>query len=212
MKENPMIPEPNRKNVILKALATIFVLTLAFSVGVSATAMAAPVPEWAGPTSVQQATSASSDLAANVQKIVELNAGSHQVSADTVQLGPGAFMTVSAASVSGTCATGWLCLYQHANFGGYALRFTVCRLENLGNYVMPNGQRWNDQVSSIDNPQTGGVVSRFYNYKGSGDPMNLANSNPVIAVTAGHYLRDLSKDSSFDGGTANDKIDIVRVC
>jgi hypothetical protein len=149
------------------------------------------------------------------------NPGSRQVSADTIELRPGVTMSItSERSESGVCPEEFLCLFQHANFHSdwdtpwrsVRLAFTRCQVENLGNYKMPDGRPWNDQVSSIDNAQIGGVQSKFYNYKGSGNPYDLNNSNPVTVLNAGHYLRDLSKDSSWEGGTANDKIDLVKVC
>ncbi|MGW4213463.1 hypothetical protein ACWEIJ_36135 [Lentzea sp. NPDC004789] len=149
----------------------------------------------------------------DVQAVLRLNPGSHRITTNVVEVGKGVRISVPVQvnSVLG-CATHWLCLSEHANFGGYQISFEACRNENLGNYHMPDGRSWNDQVSSIRNAQSGGVQSRFYNYSGSGDPNDSRNWNFVIALNSGHYLRDLSRDTSADGGNANDKIDIVHVC
>ncbi|MGM0876541.1 MAG: hypothetical protein ACQEWV_17680 [Bacillota bacterium] len=47
----------------------------------------------------------------------------------------------------------WVTLYQHNNYGGYAISFRNASSYrywwNLTSYKMPNGSSWNDQVSSI---------------------------------------------------------------
>jgi hypothetical protein len=152
-------------------------------------------------------------LESKISGILLHNPGSHRISPDSVQVGDGVVISVGVQpnALQG-CATFWICLNQNKDFGGELLRFEACRDENLGNYHMSNGTRWNDQVSSIRNAQSSGVQSRFYNYDGSGDPNNSSNWRFVLALNAGHYLRNLASDTSADGGNANDKIDIVHVC
>jgi hypothetical protein len=159
-----------------------------------------------------------------VAGLLKYNPGAKRIGTNAVQLEKGVIarvhprsklvpnVSVSFCSAGHGASVGWLCLYQNANWGGAELDFTVCANRNLGNYNMGNGVAWNDQVSSIDNDQTSSVQSRFYNYDGTGDPNSSSNWNLVVAVNAGHYLRDLSSDTSADGGNANDKIDIVHVC
>ncbi|MFF2448291.1 hypothetical protein ACFVSW_14425 [Neobacillus sp. NPDC058068] len=47
----------------------------------------------------------------------------------------------------------WIKLYQHNNYGGYAITFSNRSsyriFEQLTIYRMPNGKSWNDQVSYI---------------------------------------------------------------
>lgn len=178
----------------------------------------------------QAAGSASGVSPLTEQKIhglLKYNPGAKRIGPDSVELEKGVIVTVhpdsgssgvvpavspSLCSLRHGVSAGWLCLYQNSNFGGDEIDFTVCANRNLGDYRMADGRAWNDQISSIDNDQTSGVQSRFYNYDGSGDPNSSANWALVIVVNAGHYLRDLSQDSSADGGSANDKIDIVHVC
>ncbi|HEX6469748.1 MAG TPA: hypothetical protein VF069_11685 [Streptosporangiaceae bacterium] len=175
----------------------------------------------------QSAVSAPDRTAKNITErqvsgLLKYNPGAKRISTDSVQLAKGVVVTVqprtaSLVSVS-LCSfrhgdsVGWLCMYQNSNWGGYNLDLYKCGNVNLANYHMGDGRPWNDQISSIDNDQTSGVQSRFYNYKGSGDPNSSANWNLVIVLNAGHYLRNLADDSSADGGNANDKIDIVHVC
>lgn len=177
-----------------------------------------PGPSWAAPPL------APADVtAAQVRGIIAANPGARQIGANEVELQPGVVMavvqksaTVTPFSASG-CSQLHLCLFRDANFYPLAqywyLRFYDCGLVNIGGYFMPNGVRWNDQVSSIDNPQSAGVISRFYNYNGFGDPLNLANDTELISLPAGHFLKNLALDKSKDGsGSPNDRIDIVRVC
>lgn len=164
-----------------------------------------------------------------VAGMLRYNPGSKQVGPASVEVGPGVVMTYRphadtvsrqaspAVSISFCSAghgdpVGWLCLYQDKNWGGYEIDFYNCGNVNLGDYYMGDGKQWNDQISSIDNDQTSGVVSVFYNYTGSGDPNSSANWRRVISLSAGNYLRNLADNSSADGGNANDKIDIVHVC
>ncbi|MFL6295370.1 MAG: hypothetical protein ACJ75M_05985, partial [Actinomycetes bacterium] len=80
-----------------------------------------------------------------------------------------------------------------------------CRTENLGNYYISAGNNWRDDISSIWNHQTGGVVSYFYDWK-------LVGYVRVGSLSAGNYLQDLTRDRAADGGNWNDRIDQVSVC
>jgi hypothetical protein len=190
------------------ATAILVVLAAAFSV--TGSAWAAPPP------------ASGKAVAAQVRDAVARNPGARQISANAVELKPGVVMSivpktaVTPLSASG-CLQKHLCLFRAANFyptdAYWYLVFYDCGLENLGDWSMRDGTRWNDQVSSIDNPQSGGVVSRFYNYNGRGDPMNLANDTELLSLPSGHYLKNLAWDKSEDGsGSPNDWIDVVKVC
>lgn len=74
-----------------------------------------------------------------------------------------------------------------------------------GNYYISSGNSWRDDISSIWNHQTGGVVSYFYDWKGLGYVR-------VGSLSAGNYLQDLTRDRAADGGNWNDRIDQVAVC
>ncbi|MFC3896812.1 peptidase inhibitor family I36 protein [Lentzea rhizosphaerae] len=169
----------------------------------------------ASPASAVDATDshANARVEQEVQAVLRLNPGSHRVAPNVVEVDEGVTISVpTQINDIQNCKTSYLCLSEHANFGGHQISFWKCRDVNLGYYKLPDGRTWNDQVSSIRNAQSRGVQSRFYNYDGSGDPDSPSNWRFVIALNAGHYLRDLSRDTSADGGYANDKIDIVHVC
>jgi hypothetical protein len=164
---------------------------------------------WVGPDAA-----AATRQAEGLRAIVKNNPGSRIISSSEVELSEGvvADFAVNPNDLQG-CPTFWLCLNSNSNFGGEQIRFFNCTNENLGNYRMSNGSAWNDQVSSIRNAQSGSnAQARFYNYDGSGSVTDPSNWRFVLALNIGHYLRDLSQDTSADGGNANDKIDIVHVC
>ena len=83
-------------------------------------------------------------------------------------------------------------------------RLYYCNTQNLGNYYISAGNSWRDDISSIWNHQTGGVVSYFYDWKGLGYVR-------VGSLSAGNYLQDLTRDRAADGGNWNDRIDQVSV-
>ena len=160
------------------------------------------VPE--GATSLQ---------AEGLRALVRNNPGARIISASEVQLSEGVVVDFPAAPNDvQSCPTFWLCLSEHANFGGEQIRFFNCGDENLGNYRMTNGRNWRDVVSSIRNAQAGSnAQARFYTFDSSGIT-TPSHWKLILGLNIGSYLRDLSKDTSLEGGNANDKIDIVHVC
>jgi Peptidase inhibitor family I36 len=192
------------------------------------TALSGVAPAAAGGKPMPAATPSQRSVAAADRQVAEVlaaNPGSRRISATSVLLAPGVVMTVPGpvtpgatmtVSVSGgrqvtvaaadtSCASGWLCMWQHIYRGGAKLAFYYCRTENLGNYYISAGNSWRDDISSIWNHQTGGVVSYFYDWK-------LVGYVRVGSLSAGNYLQDLTRDRAADGGNWNDRIDQVSVC
>jgi hypothetical protein len=193
------------------------------------TALAGTAPAAAGgkpmPLAPGQRAVAASDR--QVAEAVAANPGSRRISSTSVLLAPGVVMTVpgpvaagstmtvptqsggqmvvAAAAADSTCTSGWLCMWQHVYRAGAKLQFYYCNTQNLGNYYISPGNSWRDDISSIWNHQTGGVVSYFYDWKGLGYIR-------VGSVSAGKYLQDLTRDRAADGGKWNDRIDQVSVC
>ena len=178
----------------------------------SAVVLAAPVASAATVDTSPAAGSANLQVESEVQGLLRFNPGARRVAGNAVDVGNGVVITIIQPNSLQGCDTGWLCLNADSDFRGAFINFFFCGDVNLGRMHMSDGRLANDQVSSIRNAQTGGVQSRFYNYDGSGDPDSPANWRLVLGLNAGSYLRDLSKDTSLDGGNANDKIDIVHVC
>jgi hypothetical protein len=195
-----------------------------------ATVLSGAGPAAAGGKPMPAATPSQRSVAAadrQVAAVLAANPGSRRISATSVLLAPGVVMTVpgpvaagstmtvptqsggqmvvAAAAADSTCASGWLCMWQHIYRAGAKLAFYYCRTENLGNYYISAGNSWRDDISSIWNHQTGGVVSYFYDWK-------LVGYVRVGSLSAGNYLQDLTRDRAADGGNWNDRIDQVAVC
>ena len=195
-----------------------------------ATALSGAAPAAAGGKPMPAATPSQRSAAAadrQVAAVLAANPGSRRISPTSVLLAPGVVMTVpgpvaagatmtvptqsggqmvvAAAAADSTCASGWLCMWQHIYRAGAKLAFYYCRTENLGNYYISAGNSWRDDISSIWNHQTGGVVSYFYDWK-------LVGYVRVGSLSAGNYLQDLTRDRAADGGSWNDRIDQVSVC
>jgi hypothetical protein len=146
-----------------------------------------------------------------VQALLRTNPGSRRVGDNAVGVEKGVVVRVPKTDAVLGCRDFYLCLNEHSNLRGIQLDLTRCGDVNLGRIGMGDGRVWNDRVPSIRNAQSSWVQSRFYNFDGSGNPDDPSNWMFVLPLNASHYLRDLSKVSSADGGNANDKIDIVHV-
>jgi hypothetical protein len=215
----------------VRRLATLLVVAaIATALGGVAPVAAGGKPMPAGGKPTPAATPSQRSVAAadrQVAAVLAANPGSRRISATSVLLAPGVVMTVpgpvaagstmtvptpsggqmvvAAAAADSTCASGWLCMWQHIYRAGARLAFYYCRTENLGNYSISSGNSWRDDISSIWNHQTGGVVSYFYDWK-------LVGYVRVGSLSAGNYLQDLTRDRAADGGNWNDRIDQVSVC
>ena len=211
----------------VRRLATLVVIAAI------ATALAGVTPATAGGKPTPLAPSQRSAATANrqVAEALAANPGSRRISATSVLLAPGVIMSVpgpvstgatmtvptqnggqmrvAAALPVNACPSGYLCVWQHvyrnANQAGAVLRFYYCRTENLANYNISSGNSWRDDISSIWNNQTGGVLSGFYDWKALGYRL-------VGYLRAGNYLQDLTRDRAADGGNWNDRIDQIAVC
>jgi hypothetical protein len=184
------------------------------AVGLGATAAQAA----AGP---QQAPAAATTLAQQVHGLLVHNPGAVQISPDSVELpgqgivlgvadpSPHSGAAVTPDSASGVCPAQWVCLFKDSAFRGGFVKFFNCGTWfNLSNYFMSNGSSWANQASSIDNPQSGGVVS-FFRHGSGGTQLQL---------NAGHYLTNLQSDSGpnpnpgANHNTWNDWITQVHAC
>ena len=177
-------------------------------IGISALTISACATD--DPATDDPATADSGDSGPEtVAGVIAANPGAMQVGPNEVQLEDGVSVIVPSAggrlhpdSVSGRCTNGNLCLFEDNNFHGQFLHLSgPCRMVDLRTRFRAVGLPWSNAVSSIDNPAPGSGPARFYN-----------NGRFMLALLKGHYLRDLSQDSSADGGNANDKIDTVRTC
>lgn len=155
----------------------------------------------AGASAASPETPAQARTAQQVRQALAHNPGSRQVNSHAIELDKGVVMDLTLSS----CARGQLCVYKNSNYGGGGggTRWSTCKTQDLRNYSWPDGSRMVASISSIDNThQYGNVQSRFYD----------SSNRFMIAVNSGHYLKDLSKDSSATGGSPNDKIYKMKVC
>jgi hypothetical protein len=212
----------------VRRLATLLVMAaIATAFGGVAPAAAGGKPMPAGGKPMPLTAGQRSVAAANrqVADALAANPGSRRISPTSVLLAPGVVVTVpgpvtagatmtvpvprsrqvTVAAADTSCASGWLCMWQHVYRAGARLAFYYCNTQNLGNYYISSGNSWRDDISSIWNHQTGGVVSYFYDWKGLGYVR-------VGSLSAGNYLQDLTRDRAADGGNWNDRIDQVSVC
>jgi Peptidase inhibitor family I36 len=215
---------------LVRRLATLLAMAAiatALSGVAPAEAGGKPMPAGGKPTPLVPSQRSAAAVDRQVAAVLAANPGSRRISATSVLLAPGVVMTVpgpvtagstmavptqsggqmvvAAAAADSTCASGWLCMWQHIYRAGARLAFYHCRTENLGNYYISAGNSWRDDISSIWNHQTGGVVSYFYDWK-------LVGYVRVGSLSAGNYLQDLTRDRAADGGNWNDRIDQVSVC
>jgi hypothetical protein len=150
-----------------------------------------------------------------IQEALELNPGSRQIDAHTIELEKGVRMRIFAVDPDAEpavqaqyylCDYKWLCLFQHRDLLGYGIDFYNCGNKYLSSYFMPGGVPWNDQVSSIINNQTKGTWSSFFDWDGSSQWIWMKS-----LIAPGH-LYNLAWDEAAYGGTMNDRIDMVTVC
>ncbi|MGW2559022.1 peptidase inhibitor family I36 protein [Streptomyces sp. NPDC001514] len=127
------------------------------------------------------------------------NEGAKRVGTDRVELEPGVTMTVlpagpAAATGVNDCRTYYACVWQHRDAGGYRLDFYYCRFYELGNYSMPDGTNWHDQVSSYYNAQTDGAWVVGYNW----DP-EYRTWDWIWGGPPGRYEAQVAYDNWADG-------------
>jgi hypothetical protein len=146
-----------------------------------------------------------------VAEVLQANPGARRISDTSVLLAPGVVMTVPArgarqvtvSAASTSCPYQYLCMWEHVWRAGARIAFYYCGYVDLYKYRLNSYEYWHNNVSSIWNNQSGGVVSWFYDTNWGG---------LLGTVSAGNYLQDLTRDSALGGGNWNDRIDRVKVC
>lgn len=72
-----------------------------------------------------------------------------------------ALVGVSPAQAAASCPGGTICLYPGANYTGTPIRYSTCQFVDIGRV-------WgNDRIRSIQNNQSTGTITRFYNWYAS---------------------------------------------
>jgi hypothetical protein len=134
-----------------------------------------------------------------VAAVIATNPGARQIAPGTVELAKGGriIVPVKPDAILG-CSNGWLCVNEHENYSGQVATWQSCGFVELANVGYSGGGTWQDRISSIRNGQTNGVIARFYDYNGAGQPIELAS------LRADNALNNV--------GTLNDRIDRILVC
>ncbi|MEU4770311.1 peptidase inhibitor family I36 protein [Actinosynnema sp. NPDC023794] len=136
-------------------------------------------------TAVTSGTAAEGNIKVTQQQVdqlLDLYPGSHQISPTGVEVEKGVIVSVPAEfGAQATCSYEYLCLFSDRNYSGYQLSFSICTFRNLGDYAYPGGGYWYDKVSSFINNQTTGTWSDFYNWDGYSDWVYLFSSQAYDA-------------------------------
>lgn len=179
------------------------------------------------PTAAQASPAPHRDAAAaeqgrietQISAILRLNPGSRRVDTYSVELEPGAIMTISASATGGRaqdvgtlgfgeCPWLYVCGWQLAGATGYRLQFTQCdRWYYLENFTMPDGRDWRDKITSIYNAQSGSnATAEFVDTLGNGSWFTVGRIAP------GGQRANLALDTAPDGRSWNDRIDKIWAC
>lgn len=166
-----------------------------------------------------------SSIDPRLAEILAASPSAQQINETSILLAPGAVMTVPGdvepgatfavpaedggelqlPAASSACTYQYICLWDGTYRSGARLMLYYCSDQYLSSYPIRPGDDWRDNASSIWNNQSGGVVSRFYDWKYLG-------YRHIGSLSAGNYLQDLSRDPAIGGGNLNNRIDMVRPC
>ncbi|WP_433393642.1 peptidase inhibitor family I36 protein [Micromonospora sp. KLBMP9576] len=90
--------------------------------------------------------------AAQLDRLVQHNPGAQRLAPNAVRLADGAILSFPVAGVAeDACPYEDVCLFEHANFGGERLRFSICATYELRHYKLSDGRLWSSEVSSFVN-------------------------------------------------------------
>lgn len=94
------------------------------------------------------------------------------------------------------CPDNWVCIFQHSDFEGWGMQLYYCTPTNL---QVP----YRNNVSSMHNAQNGATMI-----------VVDTGPSPDVAGSLGpnRYLRNLARNGAPDGGSWNDRIDVVDPC
>lgn len=99
------------------------------------------------------------------------------------------------AALPSNCEANHFCLYQHSNFGGWAIQRYECGEVMLGSRA--------NAASSLYNAQNG-FSAYFWDTGPEPDVRGALGPN--------RYLRNLAQDTAPDGDSWNDRIDKYKAC
>lgn len=215
------------RNVVLQRFTELTAaITAGFLIAVSTGASGAsaePIPDPSKPISGTTETAGAMARSLTVEDILRVNKNAKQVRPNAVNVSPGIDVILPPADGRATdpttavlCDYYYLCVWEHSFVDGFGvgLGFSACQppgvIVNLGAMRYPDGAnvgtgpgpKWNDRISSLENNQTPGTVSSFYNWTGS-SWVNVLDSWAFDQVGNLRYSAR---------GNVNDIIDAIHVC
>ncbi|WP_344417891.1 hypothetical protein [Pseudonocardia ailaonensis] len=174
-------------------------------VALAATApMASAAPGSVSPSAAEQKRNIDESL----KVIISSNPGATRVDSNTVELANGVVVNMAfdeqkaAARKAGNtaktlagpgCSYGYLCIWDDP---GYRLSFYYCGFVNIGSQY-----GWSDRLREIENNQTSGTWSYFYNWTGSAWSF-------VFSDKAYDYTGYISSGSSLSAARTTDAITV----
>ncbi|WP_165942516.1 peptidase inhibitor family I36 protein [Micromonospora sp. KC721] len=110
------------------------------------------------------------DAAVRLDRLVQHNPGARKLAPNAVRLPDGVVLSFPMAGVAeDKCSYEDVCLFEHENFGGERLRFSLCAVYELRHYSLSDGRLWSTQVSSVINRLPAGSWTHIW-HKGGAPP------------------------------------------
>jgi len=196
-----MNPLNSRKSLRMRyaSLALGLVAASVFTTGLASPSVAAPAPTTSSPQT------ADARMERQIAGLLRHNEGAERVGKDRVRLEPGVEMTVlpspRAAAGMSDCQPGYACLWQHDRFNGYRLDFYYYGTYDLGNYAMPGGGSWRDNITSFFNNQTGGAWMVAKDWVTEGGTTELVW---IFGGPGGYFESNVGVDN-------NDRADVIQL-
>lgn len=185
----------------LSALRTVLAAVLAVAGSVAVVRIGAAAA--AGPRSEARAA------AARLDRLVRHNPGARTLAPNAVRLADGVVLSFPAAGVAeDKCSYEDVCLFEHADFGGERLRFSLCMVYELRNYKLSDGRLWSTQVSSVINRLPAGSWAYLW-HKGGAPPAESGMAKWELL----HSSRAAAADQpaqQFPAVGWNDRAEVVK--
>jgi hypothetical protein len=106
--------------------------------------------------------------AVRLDGLVQHNPGARKLAPNAVRLADGAVLSFPLTGVAeDKCSYEDVCLFEHEDFGGERLRFSLCMVYELRNYKLSDGRLWSTQVSSVINRLPAGSWAYLWHMGGA---------------------------------------------
>ena|SRR5690349_15611085 len=137
--------------------------TVALVMAMAAVLLGGTAPAQAGPSRLTAAQQ-------SIKSVLDRNPGARQIDANTVQIREG----VQFRAVAAPCRGGLLCLYDDFQYRGRQLILSRCAFADIG-------RDWgNDKIRSLQNHQSAGTGTTFWNWRANTSSWGLVGSSMAI--------------------------------